>query len=167
MQKVILHPNSGGIYPDIHTLKGDHRGTSEFDCHRTVRVFRRVLGAYQPLLGPSARTKLLLVYHRQSHQRRHYLGRHRRITILVRHEGWRITPARHRHRGITLMDSQKRVADGRRLTPGLIPPAPPDPHQIGHFFYKKRRVPAGYALTYTGYPLKILNPLLSISDAPP
>ena len=137
MRKVILHPHSGGIYPDIHTLKGDPRGTSEFDCHRTVRVFRRVLGAYQPLLGPSARTELLLVYHRRSHQRRHYLGRHRRITILVRHEGWRITPARHRHRGITLMDSQKRVADGRRLTPGLIPLLRPILTRSGTFFTKK------------------------------
>ena len=141
MQKVILHPNSGGIYPDIHTLKGDHRGTSEFDCHRTVRVFRRVLGAYQPLLGPSARTKLLLVYHRRSHQRRHYLARHRRITILVRHEGWRITPARRRHRSITLMDSQKKVADGRRLTPGLIPLLRPILTRSGTFFTKKEGYP--------------------------
>jgi hypothetical protein len=103
-----------------------------------MRVLRRVLGASQPLLGPSARTKLLLVYQRWSHQRRHHLGRrHRRIAILVHHEGYRITPARHRHRSITLMDSQKRVADGQRLTLGLVLLLRPILTRSGTFFTKK------------------------------
>lgn len=138
------------MYPDIRTLKGDHRGTSEFDCHRTVRVFRRVLGACQPLLGPSARTKLLLVYHLWYNQRHHHLGRrHRRITILVHHEGYRITPARRRHRSIPLMDSQKRVADGQRLTLGLVLLLRPVLTRSGTFFTKKKKGIGGiYSHTY-------------------
>jgi len=46
------------------------------------------------------------------------------------------------------MDSQKRVADGQRLTLGLVLLLRPVLTRSGTFFTKKRRVSVGYILSH-------------------